>query len=132
MEVKRTVPVKLDVPDERRDDLHTTIEQFNDAANHTVENGRNDDGYLILSKSQIHDEVYYDLRDRTDLPSNLCIRAYSKAVEAMNSTVEDWKDGESRPLPSFDQPSAVYDKRTLTIRDPLDGQRAHRSRVRAW
>ena len=51
MEVKRTVPVKLDVPDERRDDLHTTIEQFNDAANHTVENGRNDDGYLILSKS---------------------------------------------------------------------------------
>ena len=117
MEVKRTVPVKLDVPDERRDDLHTTIEQFNDAANHTVENGRNDDGYLILSKSQIHDEVYYDLRDRTDLPSNLCIRAYSKAVEAMKSTVEDWKDGESRPLPSFDQPSAVYDKRTLTIRD---------------
>ena len=86
MEVKRTVPVKLDVPDERRDDLHTTIEQFNDAANHTVENGRNDDGYLILSKSQIHDEVYYDLRDRTDLPSNLCIRAYSKAVEAMKST----------------------------------------------
>ena len=61
--------------------------------------------------------MYYDLRDRTDLPSNLCIRAYSKAIEAMKSTVEDWKDGESRPLPSFDQPSAVYDKRTLTIRD---------------
>jgi hypothetical protein len=34
MEVKRTVPVKLDVPDERRDDLRTTIEQFNDAANY--------------------------------------------------------------------------------------------------
>jgi len=117
MEVKRTVPVKLDVPDERRDDLHTTIEQFNDAANYTVENGRNDDGYLILNKSTIHDEVYYDLRDRTDLPSNLCIRAYSKAVEAMKSTVEDWKNGESRPLPSFNQPSAIYDKRTLTIRD---------------
>lgn len=29
MEVKRTVPVKLDVPDERRDDLHATIAQFN-------------------------------------------------------------------------------------------------------
>jgi hypothetical protein len=26
MGVKRTVPVKLDVPDERRDDLRTTIE----------------------------------------------------------------------------------------------------------
>jgi len=30
MEVKRTVPVKLDVPDERGDGLRTTIEQFND------------------------------------------------------------------------------------------------------
>ena len=116
-EVKRTVPVKLNVPDERHDDLHITIEQFNDAANHTVQNGRNDDGYRILNESTIHDEVYYDLRDRTNLPSNLCIRAYSKAVEAMKSTVEDWKDGESRPLPSFNRPSAVYDERTLTVRD---------------
>ncbi|MEZ3163852.1 transposase [Halorubrum sp. RMP-47] len=117
MEVKRTVPVKLDVPDKRCDDLHTTIEQFNDAANYTVENGRNGDGYLILNKSTIHDKVYYDLRDRTDLPSNLCIRAYSKAVEAMKSTVADWKKGNSRPLPRFSELSAVYDKRTLTIRD---------------
>lgn len=37
MGVKRTVPVKLDVPDERRDDLRTTIEQFNDAANYVVD-----------------------------------------------------------------------------------------------
>jgi len=79
---------------------------FNDAANYTVENGRNDDGCLILNRSTIHDKVYYDLRDRTDLPSNLCIRAYSTAVEAMNSTVPDWKKGNSRPLPHFDEPSA--------------------------
>ena len=117
MEVKRTVPVKLDVPDGRRDDLHITIEQFNDAANYTLENGRNGDGYLILNKSKMHDRVYHDLRERTDLPANLCIRAYSKAVEAMKSTVADWEDGKNRPLPSFDQPSAVYDKRTLTIND---------------
>jgi IS605 OrfB family transposase len=117
MEVKRTVPVKFDVPDDRRDDLHRTIQQFNDAANYTVQNGHNDDGYLVLNKSKIHDRVYYDLRDRTDLPSNLCIRAYSRAVEAMKSTVADWKDRKSRPLPSFDQSSAVYDKRTLTIND---------------
>jgi predicted transposase len=90
MEVKRTVPVKLDVPDERRDDLHKTIRQFNDAANYTVQNARNDDGHLILNKSKIHDEVYYDLRDRTELPANLCVRAYSKAVESLKSTVEDW------------------------------------------
>jgi len=75
MEVKPTVAVKLDVPDERCEDLHTTIEQFNDAADYTVENGRNDDGYLILNKSTIHDEVYYGLRERTDLSANLCIRA---------------------------------------------------------
>jgi IS605 OrfB family transposase len=117
MEVFRTVRVKLDVPDDRRSDLHATLRQFNDAANYTVEHGRNDDDYFILNKATIHDEVYYDLRERTDLPANLCIRAYSKAVEAMKTTVADRKAGKSRPLPRFDQSSAVYDKRTLTIND---------------
>jgi putative transposase len=117
MEVDRTVPVKLDVPDKRRKDLHQTIQQFNTAANHTVENGRDEAGDLVLNKSTIHDEVYHDLRDETDLPANLVVRAYSKAVEAMKSTVAAWKKGNSRPLPTFDQPSAVYDKRTLTIKD---------------
>jgi putative transposase len=117
MEVTRTIPVKLDVPTERRDDLHQTIDQFNHAANYTVQNGRNDEGYLILNKSKIHHWVYHDLRDETDLPANLCIRAYSKALKAMKSTVADWKHGTSRPLPRFDTPSAVYDKRTLTIKN---------------
>ncbi|WP_318567016.1 transposase [Salinigranum marinum] len=116
MEVKRTIPVKLSVPEDREDDLHQTIEQFNHACNYTIQNGRND-GYLILNKSTIHDKVYHDLRDETDLPANLCVRAYSKAVEAMKSTVADWKKGNSRPLPRFNKPSAVYDKRTLTIKD---------------
>jgi len=117
MEVKRTIPVKLSVPDDREADLHQTIEQFNHACNYTVQHGRNDDGYLILSKSQIHDRVYHDLRDETGLPANLCVRAYSKALEAMKSTVADWKQGNSRQLPRFDEPSAVYDKRTLTIKN---------------
>lgn len=117
MEVKRTIPVKLSVPEDREDDLHQTIEQFNHACNYTVQHGRNDDGYLVLNKSTIHDEVYHGLRDETDLPANLCVRAYSKAVEAMKSTVADWKKGDSRPLPRFNEPSAVYDKRTLTIKD---------------
>ena len=43
MEVKRTVPVKPDVPDERRDDLHQTIQQPNTAANYTIEHGRDAD-----------------------------------------------------------------------------------------
>ncbi|WP_162318190.1 RNA-guided endonuclease InsQ/TnpB family protein [Haloarcula limicola] len=117
MEVKRTVLVKLSVPEDRQSDLHQTIGQFNHACNYTVQHGRNDDGYLILNKSTIHDEVYHDLRDETDLPANLCVRAYSKAIEAMKSTVADWKKGNSRPLPRFNEPSAVYDKRTLTIKD---------------
>jgi len=83
MEVKRTVPVKLDVPDERHGDLHQTIQQFNTAANYTINHGKDDgDGDLILNESTIHDEVYHDLRDVTDLPANLVVRAYSKAVEA--------------------------------------------------
>ncbi len=117
MEVDRTVRVKLDVPDERHDDLHQTIQQFQTAVNYTVDHGENDDGYLITNKSTIHDKVYHDLRDETDLPANLVVRSYSKAVEMLKSTVEDWKNGNSRPLPTFDQPTVVYDKRTLTIKD---------------
>ncbi|WP_210424103.1 transposase [Halorussus ruber] len=117
MEVQRTVRVKLDVPDERQDHLHQTIEQFTTAVNYSIENGRTDDGYLITAKTTIHDEVYHDLRGVTDLPANLCVRAYSKAVEMMKSTVADWKQGNSRPVPTFDQPTVVYDKRTLTIND---------------
>ncbi|WP_434530119.1 transposase (plasmid) [Haloarcula sp. NS06] len=97
MEVKRTVPVKLNVPKERRDDLHQTIQQFNTAANYTIDHGRDDDGDLILNKSTIHDEVYHDLRDETDLPANLVVRAYSKAVEAMKSTVAEWGERQQPP-----------------------------------
>ena len=35
----------------------------------------------------------------------------------MKSTVADWEQGNSRPVPTFDQPTVVYDKRTLTIID---------------
>jgi hypothetical protein len=35
----------------------------------------------------------------------------------LKSTVADWKKGNSRPVPTFDQPTVVYDKRTLTIKD---------------
>jgi IS605 OrfB family transposase len=117
MEVTRTVPVKLNVPAERREDLHRTIQQFNTAANYTIEHGKDEEGNHILNKSTIHDEVYYELRDKTDLPANLVVRAYSKAVEAMKSTVAAWQTGNSRPLPSFDGDSVTYDKRTLTIND---------------
>ena len=37
MEVRRTVPVKLDVADSDADLLHETIQQFLDAANYVVE-----------------------------------------------------------------------------------------------
>ncbi|WP_440990689.1 RNA-guided endonuclease InsQ/TnpB family protein [Haloarchaeobius baliensis] len=117
MKVTRTTCIKIDVPANRREDLHRTIEQFNFAANYTVQHGRNDDGYLILTKAKIHDRVYHGLREETELPANLCVRAYSKALEAMKSTVADWKKGNSRTLPQFNEPSAVYDKRTLTIKD---------------
>jgi putative transposase len=57
MEVKRTVPVKLDVPDQRCDDFHRTVQQFDSAANYTIDHGRGDDGDLIRNRSIIRDEV---------------------------------------------------------------------------
>lgn len=63
--------------------------------------------------------MYHDLRDETDLPANLVVRSYSKAVEMLKSTVEDWKQSNSRPLPAFDQPTVVYDKRTLASKTSM-------------
>lgn len=116
-EVQRTVKVKLDLNSDAQQSLHQTAEQFNTAVNYTIQNVENDDGYYITSKSQIHDKVYHDLREQTELPANLCVRAYSKAIEMLKSTIEDWKRGNTRPVPEYSQTTIVYDKRTLTIND---------------
>jgi IS605 OrfB family transposase len=117
MEVRRTVPVKLDVTESDAVLLHGTIDQFRDAANYVVRHARNDDGYVITSKHRLHDRTYREVREATDLHANLVQAARSCAADALNSVVAKWKRGKHASLPRFTSPFLEYDKRSATFHD---------------
>jgi IS605 OrfB family transposase len=117
MEVRRTVPVKLDVTESDAGLLHDTIDQFRDAANHVVRHSRDDDGYVLTSKRRLHDRTYEDVRETTDLHANLVQAARNRAVEALKSVVAQWLRGKYASLPRFTSPFLDYDKRSATFHD---------------
>ena len=117
MEVRRTVPVKLDVTESDAALLHDTVDQFRDAANHVVRHARDDDGYVLTSKRRLHDRTYADVREATDLHANLVQAARSRAAEALKSVVAKWKQGKNASLPHFTSPFLDYDKRSATFHD---------------
>jgi putative transposase len=117
MEVRRTVPVKLDVTESDADLLHETIQQFQWAANYVVQNARNDDGYVETSKGKLNSRTCDDVRRETDLHANLVQAARSRAAEALKSVVSKWKRGKYASLPYFTSPFLEYDKRSATFHD---------------
>jgi hypothetical protein len=65
--VIRTVKVKLDVPDQRRTDLHRTNDQFLHCANTTATWAwRYPEDYCITSKQTAQNALYERLRDETE------------------------------------------------------------------
>ncbi|MDG5817727.1 hypothetical protein [Natronococcus sp. A-GB7] len=117
MEVRRTAPVKLTVPDERRDDLHETAEQFLYCANRAAEFCWDDSSYTdcITANSTARDVLYTELREETDLTANLVQEAIRRAVQAAKGCVERWKQGKRVSQPEFTSWSMVYDKRSATF-----------------
>ncbi len=117
MEVRRTVPIKLDVTDNDANLLHDTIDQFRDAANHVVRHARDEDGYVITNKRRLHDRTYADVREATDLHANLVQAARRRAAESLKSVVATWQQGKYAGLPCFTSPFLEYDKRSATFHD---------------
>ena len=114
---RRSVPIKLNVPEQRRGDLHQTKDQFLHCANRTSEWAWRYDDYCITSKSKAEDALYEDLREDTDLTANLVQKGIRRAIEAVDSGVEKLKQGENTSQPHFDSWSVVYDKRSATFND---------------
>jgi IS605 OrfB family transposase len=114
MEVRRTVPVKLDVADSDADLLHETIRQFLDAANYVVD-AACDGEWVETRKSLLHDETYSEVRNRTELHSNHVQSARDRAVDALKSVVAKWSKGEYASLPTFTTPSVEYNQRNATF-----------------
>ncbi|QSW99661.1 RNA-guided endonuclease InsQ/TnpB family protein [Haloterrigena alkaliphila] len=117
MEVRRTAPVKLIVPDENRDDLHETAEQFLYCANRAAEFCWDDNSYTncISTNAIARDALYTELREETDLTANLVQEAIRRAVQATKGCVERWKKDNRVSQPEFTSWSMVYDKRSATF-----------------
>ncbi|MEF8899902.1 MAG: transposase [Halovenus sp.] len=117
MGVRRTAPVKLIIPDERRDDLQETAKQFLYCANRAVDFCWSDSSYTncTTANSTARDALYTELREETDLTANLVQEAIRRAVQATKGCVERWKQGKRVSQPEFTSWSMVYDKRSATF-----------------
>jgi IS605 OrfB family transposase len=115
-DVVRTVKVKIDVPDERCDDLHQTKDQFLHCANTTAAWAwRHPNEYCVTSKRKAEKALYKRLRNETELTANLVQKGIRRAIEAIKSGVARLKKGDNTSQPHFDAWSVVYDKRSATF-----------------
>ena len=114
--IKRTVRVRLDVPDGRKSDLHATNDRFQYCANRTSEWAwRYPDEDCVTSKSNAEDALYDDLREETDgLHANLVQKAIKRAITDIDNCVDRLADGEKTSRPTYETFSIVYDKRAAT------------------
>ncbi|QOS12692.1 transposase [Haloferax sp. Atlit-10N] len=117
MEVRRTAPVKLVVPDERREDLHESARQFLHCANRAAEFCWSDRSYTecVTVNTTTRDALYDELRVETNLTANLVQEAIRRGVEAVKGCVERWKNGKRVSQPEFTSWSMLYDKRSATF-----------------
>ena len=117
MGVRRTAPVKLVVPDEYHDDLHETANQFRYCANQASDYCWDNTNYenCVTSNSKARDALYDRLKDETDLNANLVQEAIRRAVHAVKSGVDRWKNGKRTNKPAFTSWSIVFDKRSATF-----------------
>ena len=115
-DVTRTVRVRLDVPDDRKSDLHATNSKFQYCANRTADWAwRYPNGDCVTSKSEAEDAIYDDLREETDyLHANLVQKAIKRATDDVGNCVDRLADGKNTSKPEYDTFSIVYDKRAAT------------------
>ena len=115
-DVTRTVRVRLDVPDDRKSDLHATNDLFQYCANRTADwawRYPNED--CVTSKSEAEAAIYDELRHETDgLHANLVQKAIKRATDDIGNCVDRLADGENTSKPEYDTFSIVYDKRAAT------------------
>jgi putative transposase len=87
MEVRRTVPVKLDVDSEDAALLEDTVDTFLWCAQYVTDHAFEGE-YVTTSKTTLDDETYDDVREATDgFNGGLVQAARNKAAEACKSVV---------------------------------------------
>ena len=117
MDVRRTVPVALNVNSDDAALLEETVDTFLLSAQYVVDHAFRGE-YVTTSKTTLDDETYAEVREKTDgFNGGLVQAARNKAAEACKSVVARWKNGKKASKPRFTSPHVVYDHRTATFHD---------------
>ncbi len=116
MEVRRTVPVKLDVTDEQVNLLQETVDEFLWAANYVLNAARNGE-WAETRTFVLHKEIYDEVREQTRLHSNHVQSACNCAVDELDSVAVKWSKGERALLPTFTTPFCEYNQRNVMFYD---------------
>ncbi|GAB6880173.1 RNA-guided endonuclease TnpB family protein [Halorubrum gandharaense] len=115
-EVTRTVRVRLNVPADRKNDLHDTNNLFQYCASRTSDWAwRYPEEDCITSKTEAENAIYDDLREETNyLHANLVQKAIKRATDDISNCVDRLADGENTSQPAYETFSIAYDKRAAT------------------
>ena len=89
---------------------------FRDAAQRFADRGwdGDDDGYVITSRSRLQPLVYDEIREDTDLHSDLTVVAVNHAADALTGCVDRLKEGERTSKPVFTSNTTVYNTNAIT------------------
>ena len=118
MEHRRTAIVKLDVDDHDDALLHRTVQQFKLAAQVAVDEGWNDDGYLITSKTELHHCSYEKAREATDyLNADLVQAARNRAADALDTCATQRGKDKNPSKPLFTSDFVHYNNNAVTYYD---------------
>ncbi|MDY6775860.1 MAG: transposase [Halobacteria archaeon] len=117
MEIRRTVPVKLDVDDHADTLLQETFKQFKKACQHVADVGWHAEDYIIDNKTELHERTYDSLREATDLQASHVQLARNLAADALKGCVKKLENDEKASKPTFTSDVVVHNQRTMTFKD---------------
>jgi putative transposase len=128
----RTVELRLAVDQDDQQQLDETFDQFQTARNHVARTGWNENpDEICTSQTELHEQTYDELRDRTDLTANHVQHARREAANALSSCQERLYDGRSASRPTFSKSIVVYGPRTVTYNDDYCTLSTTNGRIRA-
>lgn len=129
--ITKTCKVKLNIPENRKQDILETFKQYNYALNFAIEQAWKPER-KIINKSVLHSLTYYPLRGTTQLPANFICSARNKACDVIRGNIIRWHNHKKASKPIFKQYSAIqFDKRTLSIKNSYCTFSTVNGRVRA-
>jgi hypothetical protein len=107
MDLRRTVPVALDVDSDDDALLEDTVDTFLWSAQYVGDYAFQGE-YVTTSKTTLDDETDDDVREKTDgFNGGLVQAARNKAADACKGVVERWKQAKQASKPSMTSPHVV-------------------------